>query len=98
MAYEGTQHPANAGLSASFPDAPPSRVSITSIISHVPSPLILLFGIVFSYLTFSQSLGFNLDITSSAKLWSIPKVPHTGLMEYNITLELNILFDFYSPH
>ena len=85
-------------LFASFLDAPPRRVSITFIISHVPSPLVLLFGIVFPYLTSTQSLGFSLDITSSAKLWSISKVPHTGLMEYNITLELNILFDFYILH
>lgn len=97
VAYEGTQHPANASLSASFLDAPPSRVSITPIISHVPSPLVLLFGIVFPYLIFTQSLGFNLDITSSAKLWSIPKIPHTGLTEH-ITLELNIWFDLYIPH
>lgn len=98
MACESTQHPANASSFASFLDAPPRRVSITFIISHVPSPLVLLFGIVFPYLTFIQSLGFSLDIISSAKLCPISKVPHTGLMEYNITLELNILFDFYIPH
>ena len=40
VACEGTQHPADANLSASYLDALPSRVSITSRISHVPSPLV----------------------------------------------------------